>query len=78
MKHFCGINWQIILRRQNPSFILKIKFGNGRVGRALIVSALKCSYVKKKICYNIFLDIIINVNTIIYFFVNVFIQTCHY
>ena len=52
-EHFCGINCQIILRRQNPICVSKIKIGNGHGGHVLVVSALKlstfkkCTYVKK-------------------------------
>ena len=79
----CGINCQIILRKQNPLYISKIKFRNGQGGHVLVVSALKlstfkkCTYVKGffKICCNIFifLAIIINISIIIYFFLNLFI-----
>ena len=52
-EHFCGMNCQIILRRQNPLCVSKIKIGNGHGGHVLVVSALKlstfkkCTYVKK-------------------------------
>ena len=52
-EYFCGINCQIILRRQNPLCISKIKIGNGQGVHVLVVSAhklstfKKCTYVKK-------------------------------
>ena len=50
----CEINCQIILRKQNPLYISKIKFGNGLGGHALVMYVLKlfpfknCTYIKSK------------------------------
>ena len=50
----CEINCQIILRKQNPLYISKIKFGNGPGGHALVIYVLKlfpfknCTYIKSK------------------------------
>ena len=52
---FCGINYQIILKKQNSLYIPKIKFGNGQGGHVLVASALKsipfkkCTYLKKNL-----------------------------
>ena len=76
-EYFCGINCQIILRKQGPLYISKIKFGNGEGGHVLVASALKfptfkkCTYIKNVLIRcNIFrfLAIIIDISIIISFF----------
>ena len=68
----------IILRKQSPLYISKIKFGNGQGGHVLLHLLLRCLLLKNvhmrkknfKICCNIFifLAIFINISIIIYFF----------
>ena len=46
-EHLRGIICQIILRKQNPLCISKIKFGNGQGNHVIVVSALKFFPFKK-------------------------------
>ena len=75
-EHFCGINYQTILRKQNPWYISKIKFGDGQEDHVLVESALKlstfrkCTYVKKK---NFFKSVVIYIYMCIYIYIYIYI-----